>query len=1131
MSDRRRIGGHTTLGRRLRLVGASVAVLLCVVQFGTGSAMAGGAPHMRIKGNSTASDEAVAAIVEVDADPKTVCSGSVRKGHYSLNLPRETVGRSGAVYWQWQINRHVTAGRWTATVICRGSGWHQTEYTEFPAVAGLGRGSAKELFVPHSFRAGSKVASPGGEGEGGGGGGEDLYPRDQCTWWVAKLRPDLPWFPGESGNALNWTKSAQKAGFAVGGTPKVGAVAVFQRGQYNAGRFGHVAYVLAVNGDTITISEDNFRSRKPDTRTIPWSGLSFIGKRLPSPIKLEAPGNITPPQVSGSTKVGKTLICTTGSWSGNPMPTYTYQWLRDDTAILGATESTYSVQVADEGHAVSCEVTATNSVGSKAATSIGGTVPSLPVKTGAPEISGSAKVGETLICSSGSWSGSPISSYNYQWLRGGTAITDATENTYKVQAADEGHIVSCEVTAVNAAGSTAAISAGRNVPSLPVNIAAPEISGTPKVGELLMCRPDTWTGSPAPVYSYQWVSDGTAIQGATVSIYTVQPADEGQSLSCAVTATNTAGSNTATSGSVSVPSLPVNKVVPKVSGTPKIGEKLDCSSGSWSGSPISSYSYQWLRNGIAISQATGNTYEVRPADEAQVLSCEVTVTNAAGSGTATSIGTSVPSLPVNTVPPKLSGMPKAGATLECSTGTWTASPTPTYSYQWLRDGKALVGAIDDTYEVRAADEGHTLSCEVIAADTAGSDAATSSGSVVPEEVREREEKEKAVITSVDNTKGDLAPYEGEFTIADQQFTAQSDRITYAGVTIADPNLPVGPSTDTVTLELCDAPKCTGVVLASEAALVNNYGLTSVEFKEEVAVTEGHTYYLVWAPPPDDHGSPWLTFWHGGASYVAGSQDMEAVVRGYNHAEGSGYPLKGEIASYLGTQAPPAPYVGSFIYAYQNFEAASNRITKLGVVVGNRKQARGAVGPEKIKISLCATPKCAGGALASAEPYIVNYGITEARIPAFAVIPGETYFVNWESPDEFEGEPWVTFWLGKGPLPEEADAMQAFAKGYDEGSLTYDPSYFMERPEEAGKIETFKNYEDVGEAGPDIGSGETVEVTCKVFAPAVEWSEPEGYWYRIHSSPWNDEYYAAANEFQNTTGGDGAIPSDPNVPNC
>jgi surface antigen len=117
-------------------------------------------------------------------------------------------------------------------------------------------------------------------GIGNGGGEDSLYPEDQCTWWVAQLRPDLPLFPGKSGNALNWAKSAKLADFPVGVVPAVHAVAVFQPGQYGAGRYGHVAYVTAVHGGKITISEDNFHGgHHPDKRTIASSGLEFIYKK------------------------------------------------------------------------------------------------------------------------------------------------------------------------------------------------------------------------------------------------------------------------------------------------------------------------------------------------------------------------------------------------------------------------------------------------------------------------------------------------------------------------------------------------------------------------------------------------------------------------------------------------------------------------------------------------------------------------------------------------------------------------------------------------------------------------------------------------------------------------------------
>ncbi len=75
-----------------------------------------------------------------------------------------------------------------------------------------------------------------------------------------------------------------------------------------------------------------------------------------------------------------------------------------------------------------------------------------------------ALVGETLTCSSGSWTGSPPPTFTYRWEREGTVIAGATEAGYKVQAADEGHSVLCEVTATNSAGSTSATSASLKVP-------------------------------------------------------------------------------------------------------------------------------------------------------------------------------------------------------------------------------------------------------------------------------------------------------------------------------------------------------------------------------------------------------------------------------------------------------------------------------------------------------------------------------------------------------------------------------------------------------------------------------------------------------------------------------------------
>ena len=83
----------------------------------------------------------------------------------------------------------------------------------------------------------------------------------------------------------------------------------------------------------------------------------------PAPGAVIGPMNAVLPAVTGSAAVGQTLACSSGTWSGDPTPSCTYQWLRDGSRIDAATSAAYLVQEADCGHTLSCQVTATNSGG------------------------------------------------------------------------------------------------------------------------------------------------------------------------------------------------------------------------------------------------------------------------------------------------------------------------------------------------------------------------------------------------------------------------------------------------------------------------------------------------------------------------------------------------------------------------------------------------------------------------------------------------------------------------------------------------------------------------------------------------------------------------------------------------
>src|SRR3954452_8230152 len=80
-----------------------------------------------------------------------------------------------------------------------------------------------------------------------------------------------------------------------------------------------------------------------------------------------APANQSPPKITGSPLVGKTLTAEPGTWTGT-RNTFTYAWQRCETesscsVIAGATGTKYAVVSGDLGAALRVAVNATNADG------------------------------------------------------------------------------------------------------------------------------------------------------------------------------------------------------------------------------------------------------------------------------------------------------------------------------------------------------------------------------------------------------------------------------------------------------------------------------------------------------------------------------------------------------------------------------------------------------------------------------------------------------------------------------------------------------------------------------------------------------------------------------------------------
>ncbi len=276
----------------------------------------------------------------------------------------------------------------------------------------------------------------------------------------------------------------------------------------------------------------------------------------------------------------------------------------------------------------------------------------------------------------------------------------------------------------------------------PVNTSPPVISGTPTVGSTLHVSTGTWTtGARATTMNFAAVKKPAVIVAASLAVLAGAGTVASQ-YACGCTAPS-----------------PEAKAWPSVSGSTTVGGTASASTGTWvsSGDLASlsnSYAYQWKTcssptDSSTCSNSTGagattSSYTVAAGGAGDYLRAQVTATNAGGStaqlSAATALITSGGSLPVNTAPPQISGVPMpaastsitgAAGTVSASNGSWTNSPS-SYSYQWQHcdaTGSSCANETDSsattaTYTVQPADTNKTLKAIVTAHNASGDGSAS-----------------------------------------------------------------------------------------------------------------------------------------------------------------------------------------------------------------------------------------------------------------------------------------------------------------------------------------------------------------------------------------------------------------------
>ena len=202
--------------------------------------------------------------------------------------------------------------------------------------------------------------------------------------------------------------------------------------------------------------------------------------------------------------------------------------------------------------------------------------------------------------------------------------------------------------AQNADGTTYGYDSHLTTASPPVLTANPSIGGAARLGQTLSANPGGWALA-AGSYSYQWQRspDGwtwTSIAGATGPAYIVGPADGGDYLRVAVTATNAYGGSTATSPALGpVPATFTSTAVlagprwtarPRISVDPgRVGDALTITPAKWAARLRGRVTrvMRCTNTCVAVGSPNLTRYTITRADVGSVLWVRETASSAKGS--------------------------------------------------------------------------------------------------------------------------------------------------------------------------------------------------------------------------------------------------------------------------------------------------------------------------------------------------------------------------------------------------------------------------------------------------------------------------------------------------------------------
>ncbi|MCE5195643.1 MAG: S-layer homology domain-containing protein [Negativicutes bacterium] len=298
--------------------------------------------------------------------------------------------------------------------------------------------------------------------------------------------------------------------------------------------------------------------------------------------------------------------------------------------------------------------------------------------------------------------------------------------------------------AVTFQGKTAGTTGILTITKASITTLTPVVNGTAAVNYVLTAA---LTGVADNELTWQWYRAENVISGATGKTYTLVAADSNQAITVKAVAvelnySGTSGRSAAKQiDKMTAAGTVILTETNKSGGTPgsiEVGDTLNAVISNLVPAEATQFTYQWKKNGAAISGANNAAYTIATADATGLLAVEVTVTgNYQGVFTSNTLEVGKILLDGTVAFTANSGADinqlVVGNLLTMTVAT-TATLNTDYGIQWLRDGAAIANAVGNTYTITTADPGKNISVKLIGSGTYAGEivsAATLVPAVVP----------------------------------------------------------------------------------------------------------------------------------------------------------------------------------------------------------------------------------------------------------------------------------------------------------------------------------------------------------------------------------------------------------------